>query len=76
MNLTLDLYRVFVNGFFPKNVLLSKEIMKTPRKRGRPLGPTMPCGWKCGAMLTTGNSREHFRVCLKRPKARAKQKAA
>jgi hypothetical protein len=27
----------------------------------------MPCGWKCGASFTTGDIREHMKVCPNRP---------
>ncbi len=34
---------------------------------GRPSGPRMPCGWKCGAQLTAREIREHFTSCPRRP---------
>ena len=37
-------------------------------KRGRPAGPRMPCGWRCGAKLTASELRKHFTKCPKRPK--------
>lgn len=49
--------------------------MKTATKgekatAGRPTGPTMPCGWKCGAHLTATAMREHFTSCENRPRGR------
>jgi hypothetical protein len=55
-----------------------KAVKKTPTKRrgrppgqpgagGRPPGPTMPCGWGCGAKLTATEMRPHFTECPKRP---------
>ena len=35
---------------------------------GRPLGPTMPCGWSCSSQLTASEMRLHFTRCSKRPK--------
>lgn len=35
---------------------------------GRPSGPRMPCGWRCGAKLTASEMRRHFTDCPKRPK--------
>jgi hypothetical protein len=34
---------------------------------GRPRGPRMLCGWRCGALLTEHEMRAHFTVCPKRP---------
>ena len=33
---------------------------------GRPRGPRMPCGWKCGAAFTGHEMRAHFSRCPKR----------
>ena len=41
---------------------------KVKSKMGRPTGPSMPCGWGCGAMLTATQIREHFVTCRKRPR--------
>jgi len=35
----------------------------------------MPCGWKCGAKLTAGEVREHFRECKNRPAEKARASA-
>lgn len=35
---------------------------------GRPNGPTMPCGWRCGARLTATEMRPHFTDCPRRPR--------
>jgi hypothetical protein len=34
---------------------------------GRPRGVEMPCGWGCGAHLSAGEIRDHFKNCPKRP---------
>lgn len=34
---------------------------------GRKPGPTMPCGWRCGAQLTAREMRTHFSDCPKKP---------
>ena len=44
-------------GVFAKNCLPG----------GRPPGPTMPCGWGCGAALTASQIRPHFTGCPMRP---------
>ncbi len=33
---------------------------------GRPKGLEMPCGWGCGAKLSVGVVREHFKTCPNR----------
>ena len=37
---------------------------------GRPLGPRMPCGWRCGARVACAEMRKHFTACPRRPKRR------
>jgi hypothetical protein len=37
---------------------------------GRSPGPRMPCGWNCGAKLTTSQMRRHFTECALRPTTR------
>jgi len=34
---------------------------------GRPPGPKMLCGWRCGAWLSAHQMRAHFTICPKRP---------
>jgi hypothetical protein len=45
------------------------------KKRGRPYGPYMPCGWGCGAMLTATTIRRHFTDCPARKKNKSKTAA-
>jgi hypothetical protein len=45
---------------------------KAKNPGGRPRGPLMPCGWKCGAKLTASEIREHFTTCPKRPEVKSK----
>lgn len=40
---------------------------KTKRAPGRPNGPLMPCGWRCGAKLTAREMRLHFVSCPRKP---------
>jgi len=40
---------------------------------GRSPGPRMPCGWDCGAKLTTSQMRRHFTECPLRPTVREAQ---
>ena len=36
-------------------------------RNGRPRGPRMPCGWRCGGEFTEHEMRAHFTICPKRP---------
>jgi hypothetical protein len=44
-----------------------------PGYGGRPRGLEMPCGWNCGARLTSSEIRSHFHTCPNRPEAKAQQ---
>ena len=54
-------------GVYQKLTLRVCKERKRPRHSGRPLGPAMPCGWKCGARLTAREMRAHFTNCPRRP---------
>jgi hypothetical protein len=60
---------------FPKNqdnvVLSTRMKQQIKRGRGSPRGPLMPCGWRCGAMLSTGDVREHMANCPNRQQQKA-----
>lgn len=46
---------------------MKKKSETTKKVGGRPAGPLMPCGWKCGESLTAREMRTHFVTCPKRP---------
>ena len=41
---------------------------ETVKRVGRPPGPRMLCGWRCGAQLACSEMRKHFTACSRRPK--------
>ena len=47
-------------------VSISEMDPKTINLSGGPPGPRMPCGWGCGAKLTTSQMRRHFTDCPRR----------
>ena len=48
-------------------VSISEMDPKAINLMGGPPGPRMPCGWGCGAKLTTSQMRRHFTDCPRRP---------
>lgn len=52
----------------PPLSVLAAGARKELQRRGRPTGPTMPCGWGCSAQLTATQMRQHFTDCPKRPR--------